>query len=941
MALKKDMRAIWLVACAAMLIPVSGQSQSPIATDSGELQEVVVTGSRFARSAVDATGPITIVDRADFERAAADSIGRVLQALPLQNGATQNANSNGDGTTRINLRGLGPERTLVLLNGRRFVFGGLGADSSVDLDMIPLSMIDRVEISTSGAAAIYGSDAIAGVVNVITRRHYSGAEAETRFHTSERGDGQERGAHALLGLDSPRGNLTFGAEYARADGVLQTARAFSAHVESLASPAGPVIQTGSIYSTGGLFIVPEPNALDPSGLGSGLYTRVAGGSGRGADAFRAWDKSSDLFDYAPYAYLQTPQERGVGWLSAQFDFGSSIEAFAEGLLHRSRSREQIEPTHYSSFNVGAAPVDPATQAQFIPANNFYNPFGVDVGVLRTLLEAGPRTYDQRFATGRMVVGLRGRIERWQWEGSVTWAQSDTDDSHAGQILRAPARSAVGPSGRDAAGNVACGVPDPATGIVPAANVIAGCIPLDLFGPEGSVTPKELAYVSRTLRNLGTNRHWVGDFSLTGPLGRLPAGDLQWAVGAQYRRESAGLVLDPQTGEGVAGEISAGVPDPSTFTARDLFVELQVPLLRGARAAEALDATFGARSSHYSAFGGRTTLQAGLRWRMNSQITLRGGYSQVFRAPSLGDLFTAQIGENRAVNDPCGNSPTPEQQRNCAAAGVPGGRYQQGMNAPVLTLFGGNPRLGPESGNTWTAGVLFSDAQSRYTTSIDFWRVQLSNLISFVDPLQALRECVNVGNLDACRFVQRDASGAITFLDGLSHNLSHQTEDGVDIAAGARWQLPRGELNAHVSAVLLHSVALRSFFDQTPQQLSGTYDSNGNSWPRWRVQGTFDWVRGPWRVSYTTRFIHAMSECGDKNFYPFLDSTDCRRIDARIYHDVSATYGARPGWRVSLAVDNLTDTAPPRINQSGAANTDPTIYDVLGRAYTLALAYDFR
>jgi iron complex outermembrane receptor protein len=294
-----------------------------------------------------------------------------------------------------------------------------------------------------------------------------------------------------------------------------------------------------------------------------------------------------------------------------------------------------------------------------------------------------------------------------------------------------------------------------------------------------------------------------------------------------------------------------------------------------------------------------------------------------------------------VNDPCGNNPTPAQQRNCAAAGVPGGSYQQGINSPVLILRGGNPQLGPESGNTWTAGVLFTDAQSRYTASVDWWHVQLTNLLDFIDPFQALDLCVNSGNLDACRFVKRGESGAITYLDGLAHNLSQQTEEGVDLAAGARWRLPRGELNARVSAVRLNSVALRSFLDQMPTQLSGTYDINGDSWPRWRVQGTLDWSPGRWRVSYTTHFIHAMTECGDKNFYPFLAATDCRRIDPRLYHNLSATYGARPGWRVSFAVDNLTDTAPPRINLSGAANTDPTIYDVLGRAYTLTLTYDFR
>ncbi len=229
-------------------IVAAGQEASQETSTPG-LEEVVVTGSRFARALADETGPVIVVTSADIERAATDAIGKVLQALPVQTGATTNTNDNsGDGSTRINLRGLGDQRTLVLLNGRRFIFGGLGADSSVDLNTIPIALIDHVEIFGSGASAIYGSDAVAGVVNIITRKSFSGMEVGSDYRVGDRADGAIRTAHILGGLDGERGDLIAGIEYVNQSAVSQASRAYSAHVESLVSPTGPVVQTGECLS---------------------------------------------------------------------------------------------------------------------------------------------------------------------------------------------------------------------------------------------------------------------------------------------------------------------------------------------------------------------------------------------------------------------------------------------------------------------------------------------------------------------------------------------------------------------------------------------------------------------------------------------------------------------------------------------------------------------
>ncbi len=194
-----------------------------------------------------------------------------------------------------------------------------------------------------------------------------------------------------------------------------------------------------------------------------FYTHVTGTSGRGAADYRPYDKYTDLFNYAPYLYLQTPSKRGSAWLQAQQKLTDSLEWYAEGLFHRQRSQEGDAPASYSSFNTGAAPVD-ATGAQVIPANNFYNPFRVDVtGVFREIVEAGPSTFVQHANTSRALLGLRGTLGQWRWDTSVTWARSETDFLLANRVLRTEVRQAVGPSGRDTAGHIVCGTPDPATG----------------------------------------------------------------------------------------------------------------------------------------------------------------------------------------------------------------------------------------------------------------------------------------------------------------------------------------------------------------------------------------------------------------------------------------------------------------------------------------------
>jgi iron complex outermembrane recepter protein len=447
-------------------------------------------------------------------------------------------------------------------------------------------------------------------------------------------------------------------------------------------------------------------------------------------------------------------------------------------------------------------------------------------------------------------------------------------------------------------------------------------------------------------NRGHNQQLLGDFALSGAFGRLPAGSVKWAFGAEYRRESAGVTLDPLINEqGIIGDGGGQAVNAAAFTANEIYVEAEVPLLADRPGARALVASLGARYSHFSNFGDTTPLQAGLRWNVAQALTFRGGYAQAFRAPSTLDLFETQTqGVGGGATDPCGNDPTPAQRRNCLAAGVPGGSYSQSNTALYQILSGGNPQLAAETGSTWSAGVLLDLRQFHgVQASLDYWRIQLDHAIGTVDDITILNECADSGSPDACRLITRRPDGSIAAVDTRTANLARYAEHGIDLSLSTSHPLGRGKVDAHLAATYLGAFDITHFQNGTSSDVAGTYDMNTEvSWPRWRAQAALDWARGPWGVSYSAQFIASFRECGDKNpsflGVAFFTAQECRSVEARIFHDVSASYRFAHGLNVTVAVENLLDTDPPRINLSPTDNTDPSIYPLLGRTYTVRVVY---
>jgi outer membrane receptor protein involved in Fe transport len=472
------------------------------------------------------------------------------------------------------------------------------------------------------------------------------------------------------------------------------------------------------------------------------------------------------------------------------------------------------------------------------------------------------------------------------------------------------------------------------------------VPLNLFGglgPDGrgTVTPDQLSYVNRDLHNHGINEQRLADAILTGPFGRLPAGTVGWAFGVQYRKETGKLALDPLNLLGVSGGFgTTQLPSETSFHTQEVFTETRVPLLADLPAARAVDATLGARYSHSSAFGATTAYQGGVRWNLAKAFTVRAGYAQVFRAPTTLNLYATQSAEYALIDDPCGEGPSPAQQINCAARGVPGGSYVQHQPALAQLTQGGNPRLVPEKGDTWTAGVLVQLSWlDGLRATLDYYRAGLRNAIDTQDVETVINECANSGASGACRLINRAADGSIIRVDTRFANLSRLSTDGIDFSAQLSKNLSRwGTLSGNLAASYLADFQRTSFVGGAPAQLAGTTDGNV-SWPRWRAQASVDWAWNGWSASYVARYIGHFHECGDN--YGLLQPNDCRIVDDRLYHGATAGRHWSSGLTATVYVTNIANTPPPRVNLSSAANTDPAIYDVLGRVYSVRLSYSFR
>lgn len=950
-----------LLGASELVHAIDSQATSPSTANvtTQQLGEIEVIGSHIRNIDLETQHPILVLERVDIERTGLTSISDIVQSI-VANGETLNRNINNNninhGAQEVNLRSLGSNRTLVLVNGARWVSQATG---SVDLSGIPLALVERVEVLLDGASAIYGSDAIGGVINIITRKDFEGGELGAYFGQTSHDDGERRSYDLSFGHKSDNWSASGGIEYSRDDPIFAGNRAISA-VPVYGLPAGA---TGSFF-TPYSFLVPDSYLDGFENLGNPPLQLISGRPGKSPNDFRAVDFNQDLYNYAPLNYLQTPQQRRAIFAQARYEFSSSLALSADVLFNQRHSAQQLAPSDIlidttNPFSANAIAISP---------DNVYNPFGepIDVAV-RRFSEAGPRIFEQTNNTKRLHMALDGQFvlfgRDWAWGADAAATRSDEHEftgPYADDRKLAPA---LGPSFVDASGSVHCGTPTAP---------IAGCVSLDLFGPPGSITPAMLAYVDVFENNRKRTDSRDFDVHLSAnELAALPAGPLGFAAGIEHRRESGATLLDPLESSGnVNGNGVSSSSTSGAYSVTEAYVEFDAPLLADKPFARKLDLTAGSRYSNYSNFGGSTNSQLGLRWKPVDDLLVRANAAQGFRAPAITELFQgATQFRDFGITDPCDarNMPTPAISARCQALGVPANVHSDAAADNVSQI--GNPNLQPETSRSRGIGFVYTPSWLEgFNWSLDWYDIRIRNAIGDPGYQATVYNCYARNSDSACALITRSGNGTISHVTDFDQNVPGGVEtEGYDLALSYRHDTPLGLISARWNTNYV------DYFGEIGKPVSGSLLPDGSSaqgnvvglnspnlaisnlfgviW-RWRSQLQLVWDRAPWSASITGRyFSHINEDCsvvinlaqqlGNPNLANLCSNPDRsilisgnpvpeNRVPSVTLTDIEGSWDAPWRGRITLGVRNAFNRSPP-VSYSSANSFFPD-YDVPGRFF---------
>lgn len=926
-------------------VPEPVAAQAPTKVKAADIEEIVVTGSRINRADLNTAAPVTVVDRASIVQSGRASIGDVIQNIPSQtNGQNSQVNNGGDGSSNVDLRGLEPKRTLVLVNGRRFVGGGAGSDGVVDLNTIPFSAVERIEILKDGASAVYGSDAIGGVVNIITRKNYNGTEASVYGGVSGHGDGQIVDVNVTSGGKSDKFSYLFSAGYYRQWSIFADKRGFSAEPQKYDYRTGEVSTTGSPVG-------PEPIIFDDDDIvggnaawqalvdkyagdpDSGQYIHDPDGTWRLANLDVLKSQGGDQYNFQPYNYITIPSQRFSTFATTNYQLTENTKFFTELSYTNRRSTTAGAPTPL--FTAGAVRIS---------ANSIYNPFGRDFeDVVMRLMDFGPRIQEFDLNTFRLVGGFNGHLssafgplEGWGWEAYLNYGRTMGIQTKTGGLQVSKIQNAVGPSFYDADGVARCGTPG---------KVIDGCVPLNLFG--GKITQDQIDYLTFTgVQRVLTEQAMVG-INATGDLFKLAANrPASLAIGYELRHERGAYTPDPLTASGDSSGNQIGAV-AGAYTVNEGYLELLLPILSGVTGVHDLELSGAARVFNYNTFGSNFTYKVGARYRPFRELTLRGTYSTAFRAPNIDELYSGQSDSylSVATGDPCSTkmnaSPSQTTIDRCNAAG--------GQNADTKTQFkakvGGNPGLKPETAKTLTAGFVFEPRIVRgFTLTADWYSIDISNAIQSIGSDVILDLCYRKGNTQYCDLVERDsASHKITKITDTNQNAGGQRTAGLDI--GARYDY-RSPIGTFVAAVDLNWLQKMDYLlaGGAIVNAKGNYDEQ-IVFPAIKAMARLVWGLKGMSAGINGRLVGAYSSCLSNvcNVEEDLSTAPYRNVPAYTAWDLFLGYSLRSSGgttNATFGINNLFDQDPPLLyNNASSNNTDPVGgYDLAGRYFYLKLSH---
>lgn len=1001
------------LALAGMAAPAMAQTTpTPTPTpaqpeQASQVSDIVVTGSRIRQPNLTTTSPVTQVTGEDIDIQGVTRVEDLVTQLPQAFAAQNSTVSNGaSGTATVSLRNLGSSRTLVLIDGKRMGYGS-PQDDAADLNQIPGQLVERVEVLTGGASAVYGSDAIAGVVNFIMRRDFEGIEIDAQYGFNQHNNdydgvgnvrnviagraatnpsqfqlpddnvttGFSREVNILMGVSSPdgKGNITAYAGYRKNNKVL--GRDYDYAACSLGAPATATPSDFQCSGSGTSF----PGQF--TDFSTYAFTVDAGGN------FIPYVGARDAYNFGPLNYYQRPDERYTLGAFGHYDVSDKVEVYTQLMFSDYSTIAQIAPSgnFFGEFADGFRTTDgsstircdnPLLSAQqrtaiACTAADVAAGAAKDMYIGRRNVEGGGRQSDIRFQSYRGVIGARGDLnDAWSYDLTAQYSRAQFTNIYRNEFSNTRLARALDV------------VTDPVTGQPVCSSVVAGidadCVPYNIFR-SGGVTQAALDYLQVPLIATGWTTQQVVSGSLTADLGTYgikspwATRGVQTAFGAEYRRDGLDLTPDVSftSGDG-AGQGGATLGLNGANQVYDVFAEAQIPIAEGMAFADQLSIDLAYRHSEYELGGGTDSWKIGGDWAPIPSVRFRASAQRAVRAPNVIELFTAQGFNLFDLDaDPCDRKVAASYAGDAACIGTNPWQVTAaqadslGISSPAGQYNftqGGNTALTPEESDTLTFGVVFTpEFLPGFNLTLDYFDIQIDNLISSIGAQNSLDACYSSGVATACNNIQRNSNGQLWIGTGnvidLNTNIGGLSTSGVDVAVNYRMDLAdygwdrAGTLGFTMVGTWLESLETDTGlgFGNSKYDCAGFFANQcGVPNPEWRHRMRVDWgtpieglnLAGTWR-HYGGSEIAVLGDDGSLNNAP-AGRID-REFDAINYFDLAATWQALDNVSVRAGVNNVFDTDPPlssSVGTTGNNNTYPQLYNAMGRYIFFGVTANF-
>ncbi|MEN4938096.1 TonB-dependent receptor [Stenotrophomonas sp. TWI1151] len=972
----RDAVVLALIASAAG----TGSAVAQEATGTTNLDRISVTGSRIRQVDVETAQPVLTISRADIQNQGFSSVGDILQNIsaagsPNFSRASPLTSNQEAGGQYIDLRNLGAQRTLVLVNGKRL---GISPDGYQDISIIPTSMVERIDVLKDGASSIYGSDAMAGVINIITRKNFDGLEANVYKGQYSQGDGEKETYDFVMGFSGDRGSLTVGAEYHKEEGVWAKDRPFTADTYPEWDPASsltPVGQYGNYNRFANQFNRNAAGALVLNAQGNPVR-RSAGWSvaNQGSDAIGANDfhpqTAADQSRSSDQMHLLTPLERRSLFVSGNYDITDNVRFTTDLSYTKRQSQRQIAgyPLQSSAFGVPMAgavyQTNPDGSRTLVSNGSYFNPNGNrdlyqadvasfvdadgnplysqtnDVDFRRRGWEV-PRTTDSTLTTWRFAAALEGSFEIgdrfFNWDVGALYNENDSLLINNGNFYIPAVAAAVGPSFLNSSGQVVCGTPG---------NEIAGCVPWNPYAGYGAGSdqyslgdPNVQNYLFREEHATGKTTTHNYFANLSGTIVPLPAGDLGFAVGYEYRKESGAFNPDAIAQSGDSTNLASG-PTKGSYALDEFYLELNIPILADLAFAKELTLDVATRYSDFTSFGDTTNNKFGLKWRPIDDLLVRATYAEGFRAPTIGDLYggTSQTFPTNFV-DPC-DSVYGDVRGSARCVQDVGQGYRQlsqgfvpttgrAAQSPVPFNSGSNPNLTPETSESKTVGFVYSPSYvTGLSVGVDWWSIRIDNTIVSDSPNLIMEDCYVRLIESRCSMFSRDPNNGniVGTLNYGNRNAGYTETEGFDFDISYSRDTDFGRFSAKSSTTYVGKYEEKSTddVDAVPSQNNGF-----GAFFRVRSNLGLGWSMNDLSVNWNVRYFSGTKEScrfATRCTLPTYSAPDTlgvispqTELGAVTFHDVQVSYATPWNATVAVGANNVFNKVGPMMTSQPSSN----------------------